>query len=376
MGLPGRASRTTRCSTRSPAVIRAHGLRRWGSRLGHGVAAVVGWAYGVGPGGEPEVIAWWSPDGRTWKTAPVDLGLGGQVFSVAATPSGFLATGPSGEPKLPGRHLGDGRRAGMGLRRRRIPHSTGFGPYAAAGSPTTEIAVGLTSAGGDSRTGSRVRSGGGRPFRDGRGPGHSYARGHNRSRDASQARLGPFHGVCLVRVLVLLISAIVVAGCSPDPSPSTAPQRSVAISQPSIDRPVAGPSASTAVPASPKPAVTPSRTTVPTTKPSAPSRLAWTKWGGRLSTGAGGSVAGVQEDRRRLRRVGNLREGERRRPAVRDVVLGRRSRLGTDACTLERSSRAPTGRNGRPLTRCPNRSAMATRSSSRSASSSTTRTPA
>ena len=113
---------------------------------------VVGWAYGVGPGGEPEVVAWWSPDGRTWEAAPVELGPGGQVFSVATTLAGFLATGPSGDPSCLGGiwDSADGRAWSCVAS---DPALTGFGPYAAAGSPTTEVAVGLTSAGGDSPNG-------------------------------------------------------------------------------------------------------------------------------------------------------------------------------------------------------------------------------
>ena len=119
---------------------------------GHDVVVVVGWAYGVGPGGEPEVLGWWSPDGRHWESAPVDRGPGGQVFSVAMTPGGFLATGPSGEPSCLGGIWAslDGQSwacvasdASFG----------GFGPYAAAGSPTTEVVVGLTSSGEGSPNG-------------------------------------------------------------------------------------------------------------------------------------------------------------------------------------------------------------------------------
>ena len=123
-----------------------------GVAAGHGVAVVVGWAYGVGPGGEPAVVAWWSADGRTWMPAMVDQGPGGQVFGVATTPTGFLATGPSGEPScLGGIWASTDGRAWQCVAS--DPALKGFGPYAAAGSPTTEIAVGLTSAGGDSPQG-------------------------------------------------------------------------------------------------------------------------------------------------------------------------------------------------------------------------------
>jgi hypothetical protein len=117
-----------------------------------GIIAVVGWAFGVGPGGQPAVVAWWSPDGRRWTKAPVDRGAAGQVFSVAATTGEFLATGPSGEPSCLGGVWAsrDGARWTCDASDASL---AGFGPYAAAGSPTIEIAVGLTSAGGDDPNG-------------------------------------------------------------------------------------------------------------------------------------------------------------------------------------------------------------------------------
>jgi hypothetical protein len=117
-----------------------------------GLTVVMGWAYGVGPGGEPAVIAWWSPDGRTWTKAAVERGGGGQVFSVAATAARFLATGPSGEPSCRG-GIWSSVDGATWTCEASAPAFEGFGPYAAAGSPTTEVAVGLTSADGDSPDG-------------------------------------------------------------------------------------------------------------------------------------------------------------------------------------------------------------------------------
>ncbi len=102
-------------------------------------------------GDPPGVHAWWSADGLTWSNAPVEDGVGGQVFSVATTPHGFLATGPSGE----GSCLG-GIWASTDGRAWRCdasdPAFEGFGPYAAAASDAVEVAVGLTS-GGDAPEG-------------------------------------------------------------------------------------------------------------------------------------------------------------------------------------------------------------------------------
>jgi hypothetical protein len=117
-----------------------------------GLTVVMGWAYGVGPGGEPAVVAWWSADGRTWTKATVERGGGGQVFSVAATPGRFLATGPSGRPSCLG-GIWSSVDGATWTCEASDPAFDGFGPYAAAGSPTTEVAVGLTSASGDSPDG-------------------------------------------------------------------------------------------------------------------------------------------------------------------------------------------------------------------------------
>ena len=113
-----------------------------------GVIVIVGMANGVGPGGAPSVLAWWSADGRKWVQATGDRFLYGQVFEVAATPGGFLATGPSGDQSCLG-----GIWASTDGRSWRCVASdavfAGFSPYVAAASTTAEIAVGLTSVGWD-----------------------------------------------------------------------------------------------------------------------------------------------------------------------------------------------------------------------------------
>jgi hypothetical protein len=88
------------------------------------------------------VRAWWSTDGKTWTKGTGDSFAEGQAFSVNATPSGFIATGPSGSDSCNGGiwTSPDGRAwscvasdAGF----------DGFAPYAAAGSPSVEVVVGL-----------------------------------------------------------------------------------------------------------------------------------------------------------------------------------------------------------------------------------------
>jgi len=94
----------------------------------------------------PLVRAWRSTDGQAWSEASVEGALGGQVFSVAATASGFLATGPSGDTSCLGGIWAstDGSSWQCAAS---DPAFAGFGPYAAAGSPDVEVAVGLTDSG-------------------------------------------------------------------------------------------------------------------------------------------------------------------------------------------------------------------------------------
>src|SRR4051794_12384906 len=119
-----------------------------GVASGGGVVVVMGSAFGVGPGGEPAVVAWWSHDARTWMPARVDRGAGAQVFSVASTPRGLLATRPSPQASCLGGIWSSSDGASWSCEAS-APAFTGFGPYAAAASPSIEIAVGLTSADAD-----------------------------------------------------------------------------------------------------------------------------------------------------------------------------------------------------------------------------------
>lgn len=96
--------------------------------------------------GGGSVLAWWSADGQSWSEATVERSLHGQVFDVAATPEGFLATGPSGEPSC----LGGIWASSAGSAWQCVasdPLLAGFGPYASASSSSVEVVVGLTSVG-------------------------------------------------------------------------------------------------------------------------------------------------------------------------------------------------------------------------------------
>jgi hypothetical protein len=112
-----------------------------GVAVGHGVVVAVGMD-GAPGGGGGSVLAWWSADGRTWTQATGDRFLSGQVFGLTATPEGFLATGPSGDPScLGGIWASSDGRAWQCVAS--APAFAGFGPYAAAASTSVEVAVGL-----------------------------------------------------------------------------------------------------------------------------------------------------------------------------------------------------------------------------------------
>jgi hypothetical protein len=119
-----------------------------------GVAAARGWivavgmAYGAGDDGAPVVMAWRSADGRSWTQSSVDGAEGGQTFNVAAMANRFLAVGPSGATSCLGGIWSSEDGAAWACEAS-ADGFAGFGPYAAAGSPSVDVAVGLTEVGWD-----------------------------------------------------------------------------------------------------------------------------------------------------------------------------------------------------------------------------------
>lgn len=85
-------------------------------------------------------LAWWSTDGQTWTAGIGDRFLYGQLFNVAATPTGFLATGPSGTPSCGIWSSIDGRSWSCVAE---DPAFYDFAAYAAAGSSDVEVVVGF-----------------------------------------------------------------------------------------------------------------------------------------------------------------------------------------------------------------------------------------
>jgi hypothetical protein len=93
-------------------------------------------------GEQGSALAWWSTDGRTWSAATGERFLYGQLFSVAATPSGFLATGPSGTASCQGGiwFSSDGASWSCVADGQQF---LDFAAYAAAGSDDVEVVVGF-----------------------------------------------------------------------------------------------------------------------------------------------------------------------------------------------------------------------------------------
>jgi hypothetical protein len=122
------------------------GVQIVGLAVHDGTIAAVGMESSGGGDAPSLVRAWSSTDGRTWSEASVDGGLGGQVFSVAATTTGFLATGPSGAESCLGGiwSSSDGTTWACAASDQGFD---GFAPNAAASGASVDVAVGLTNAG-------------------------------------------------------------------------------------------------------------------------------------------------------------------------------------------------------------------------------------
>lgn len=119
-----------------------------GVAAARGTIVAVGVASWATSAGAPIVEAWRSTDGRTWTRATVNNAEEGQVFAVAATAGRFLATGPSGDTSCLGGIWSSTDGATWACAATDAAFA-GFGPYAAAGSPALEVAVGLTAVGWD-----------------------------------------------------------------------------------------------------------------------------------------------------------------------------------------------------------------------------------
>ena len=112
-----------------------------GVAANNGVVVAIGMEGPTGDDGGASVRAWWSDDGRTWSAATGDRFAGGQAFAVASTPSGFIATGPSGPDSCEGGIWESAN--GRAWTCSSGPRFAHFSAYAAAASPSALVAVGF-----------------------------------------------------------------------------------------------------------------------------------------------------------------------------------------------------------------------------------------
>jgi len=135
--------------TRLPDAAAFHAPKGTDQEIGASMVAIAGGTdrlVAVGQvfsqGSVNSALAWWSADAAKWTGAKGDKFLYGQIFGLAAVPTGYLAVGPSG----PDSCLGGIWSSIDGMSWKCEASSVGFKgflPYASASSPTLEIAVGF-----------------------------------------------------------------------------------------------------------------------------------------------------------------------------------------------------------------------------------------
>lgn len=109
--------------------------------FGHGVIVAVGTEFPFDGPEAQTARAWWSTDGETWHEGAGERFAEGQLFAVASTPGGFLATGPSGPASCQGLWASEtGRDWRCGASGAELD---GMTPYAAAASEHLEVVVGF-----------------------------------------------------------------------------------------------------------------------------------------------------------------------------------------------------------------------------------------
>jgi hypothetical protein len=140
--------------TRVPDTAAFHAPPGTDQEIGAGMAGVVAGADRVVAVGQvfsqgdiDSALAWTSVGGGPWQSATGEKFPNGQMFSVAAVPTGYLAVGPSGDPSCLGGIWSSGDGTAWKCEAS-APGFEGFSPYAAASSPTLEVVVGFGRPGG------------------------------------------------------------------------------------------------------------------------------------------------------------------------------------------------------------------------------------
>jgi hypothetical protein len=139
---------------RVPDTAAFHAPAGTDQEIGAGMAGVAGsgsHVVAVGQvftqGAVGSALAWSETVGGPWASATGDKFLHGQMFAVAAVPTGFLAVGPSGLPSCRGGIWSSADGTAWKCEASAAGFE-GFAPYDAASSPTREIVVGFGRPGG------------------------------------------------------------------------------------------------------------------------------------------------------------------------------------------------------------------------------------
>jgi hypothetical protein len=117
-----------------------------------GTIVCIATSIGLGPGGAPVVLAWWSADGLAWQSAAIPDATPVIAEGVAHTPTGFVATGRAWSGAA-GRYVVAAWTSHDGQDWSSAAAPDGlvdFAPTVIASSPTIDVAVGLTEAGASS----------------------------------------------------------------------------------------------------------------------------------------------------------------------------------------------------------------------------------
>jgi hypothetical protein len=139
--------------TRVPDIAAFHTPKGTDSSIGASMASVAGGSdrlVAVGQvlssGDTISALAWSSGDAATWTAAAGEKFISGQMFAVAAVPTGYLAVGPSGAPSCLGGIWSSPDGAAWKCEASAKAFK-GFIPNSVGASPTLEIALGFADGG-------------------------------------------------------------------------------------------------------------------------------------------------------------------------------------------------------------------------------------
>jgi hypothetical protein len=135
--------------TRVPDSAAFHAPKGTDQEIGASMTAIAGGSdrlVAVGQvfsqGSVSSALGWWSSDSAKWTGAKGEKFLFGQIFDLAAVPTGYLAVGPCGSPSCLGGIWSSTDGAAWKCEASAAGFK-GFAPYDVASSPTIEVVVGF-----------------------------------------------------------------------------------------------------------------------------------------------------------------------------------------------------------------------------------------